>query len=596
MAELESFLLFVVLPSAALLSAIGLSLYEVHTIGERKLLVIVIILGLMLQHQLLEWAAFWGTGQVVEGGLGEVFETGANLIASGSVYYVLRFTREEQRLRRDLEQQKQQYRGLLKGSPVAILLHGPEQIRYANEAATELFDAGSASNLEGQPVSTFLSDSDDTATDGGIDVIGETGTAGGVDAIGGANVVDGIDVDECHVETLAGDERTVLVASAPARYRGEDVTQMVLRDVTAERQYRRELEATQDRLEKTFDNIRDGILLIDIADERIIQSNARAAEMLAYPQEELLELSPYDIHPHESGVFEEFARVVQIEGNTVTDQLSCRRKDGKLLPVEVAATVTEIDDRTCILVALRDVADRKRRERQVSLLHRVLRHNLRNQMTIVRGNAEALAERDAGGAQSRAIQRIIDATDDLISMSRAGKRLDRLVQREKETLRSQQDLVAVVEEVLDEYRREYPGATVEAELPEQAFVRADETVRWAIEHLVDNALRHADSPAPTVRVAIDAADRDEDGWVTVTVSDDGPGIPDQEREVVTGDRERTALEHGSGLGLWIVSQVARTFGGEFDITDDDVGTTATLRLQTLKPATASQSTPLGRAN
>jgi signal transduction histidine kinase len=59
-----------------------------------------------------------------------------------------------------------------------------------------------------------------------------------------------------------------------------------------------------------------------------------------------------------------------------------------------------------------------------------------------------------------------------------------------------------------------------------------------------------------------------EGTVTVTVEDDGPGIPAEEVEVL--DREvETALQHGSGLGLWIVKWVIERSDASiaFDATD-----------------------------
>jgi signal transduction histidine kinase len=54
----------------------------------------------------------------------------------------------------------------------------------------------------------------------------------------------------------------------------------------------------------------------------------------------------------------------------------------------------------------------------------------------------------------------------------------------------------------------------------------------------------------------------------VSVADDGPGIPDHERAVLT-DGEETALEHGSGLGLWLVHWVVERSGGRLSFAEND---------------------------
>ena len=74
-----------------------------------------------------------------------------------------------------------------------------------------------------------------------------------------------------------------------------------------------------------------------------------------------------------------------------------------------------------------------------------------------------------------------------------------------------------------------------------------------------------DEPTVTVQV------RREDGDVVVWVMDDGPSIPPHERAVVTGDREPTQSDHGSGLGLWITRWVVEGYGGTvaFETPADD---------------------------
>ena len=93
-----------------------------------------------------------------------------------------------------------------------------------------------------------------------------------------------------------------------------------------------------------------------------------------------------------------------------------------------------------------------------------------------------------------------------------------------------------------------------------------------VTNLVENALQHAEDPTVTVTATVD------DDAVVLTVSDDGPGIPDHELGVLDRGRE-TDLSHGSGIGLWLIQWAVTSLRGTVAF-DTTAGTTATVRLPT----------------
>jgi signal transduction histidine kinase len=76
--------------------------------------------------------------------------------------------------------------------------------------------------------------------------------------------------------------------------------------------------------------------------------------------------------------------------------------------------------------------------------------------------------------------------------------------------------------------------------------------------------------------------------VELVVADDGPGIPPVEAAVVDA-MEETTVEHGNGLGLWLVNWIVTRYGGSFQLrpagpSDAATGTVATISLPGLDPA------------
>jgi signal transduction histidine kinase len=97
----------------------------------------------------------------------------------------------------------------------------------------------------------------------------------------------------------------------------------------------------------------------------------------------------------------------------------------------------------------------------------------------------------------------------------------------------------------------------------------------ALAELLENAVKHNPGSDPRVEATV----REDGEWIDVSITDDGPGIDELERRVVTAGDE-TALEHGSGLGLWLVNWIVTQYGGSFQIGPraDGNGTAATIRL------------------
>ncbi|WP_135854353.1 response regulator [Halorussus salinus] len=231
-----------------------------------------------------------------------------------------------------------------------------------------------------------------------------------------------------------------------------------------------------------------------------------------------------------------------------------------------------------VAYAIDSVQTRKelvRREQRLQVFNRILRHNLRNDLNVVLGRAQNIGEEFPPAAREASV--IEQKANELIEISEkareVGKTLDGGDRKKKQI-----DVTDCVRRTCEEFRQSYPEATITTCLPESARVYADKTLEAAISEVVENAIEHNDDDQPAVRVAVSATG-DDGEWVEITVLDDGPGIPEDEREVLT-EGEETALHHGSGLGLWLSHWIVSKFGGELAFEDYHTdGGAVTLRLQ-----------------
>ena len=206
----------------------------------------------------------------------------------------------------------------------------------------------------------------------------------------------------------------------------------------------------------------------------------------------------------------------------------------------------------------------------LSINDRVLRHNIRNELSVALGYLDGIedVEDDAEVADRAAIVR--EHLEDLVETSERTRRIASIWRTE--TLQSF-DLVALVEGQVAQLTAEAPGVAVRTELPDSCVVRAHPSLPLAFEEALRNAIEHNDDDVTvTVRVR-----RDGDA-TTLTIADTGRGIPEIERETLR-NAEETPLEHTEGLGLWLIYWTVTRAGGTVDFAGNDPqGTVVRIRL------------------
>lgn len=206
-------------------------------------------------------------------------------------------------------------------------------------------------------------------------------------------------------------------------------------------------------------------------------------------------------------------------------------------------------------ITLRDVTDHRRRE-QLEVVNRFLRHNIGNDISVVQGYAEVIADRADDESIVGNAELVMGAADRIARRSTKARDVQRLLDVTGDRRRFTYDLGSLLPERVERLREEYPDARITVETPDSLSVEAVEDLSIALDELLENAAMHVEDP--TVEVT---ARRVDGETAEVVVADDGPGIPEDEIEVIEKGQE-TDLLHGSGFGLWIVSWVIEASDGE----------------------------------
>jgi signal transduction histidine kinase len=224
------------------------------------------------------------------------------------------------------------------------------------------------------------------------------------------------------------------------------------------------------------------------------------------------------------------------------------------------------------VVSLRDVTERRQREQRIEVLNRLLRHNIRNELNVVRGKVE-LTLIDATDEQTEAnLNDAIESIDGIVERSDKVGRLSRLLdQEETGTI----DLGRELRSEFETGTRHLPEGEVTLDLPEEVLVTGGPSLVAAFNELVTNGLAHNTADSPRVTLALDETASDKRS-VVITVADNGPGIDDQEVETII-DGTETSLKHTSGVGLWLVNWLVQRAGGTLSFENTD-GCTVSVQL------------------
>ncbi len=227
------------------------------------------------------------------------------------------------------------------------------------------------------------------------------------------------------------------------------------------------------------------------------------------------------------------------------------------------------DDIVGLQVMVQDATQRRQREGLISVINRVLRHNVRNKMTVIGGRAEILAAKLDGEHKQNA-DAIVQAASQLLSLTESARHIE--ANRELSPALETIDLAPVVADSVDQLETRYPNATVTAEIPETALARTLPRIETALWELLENAAEHT-GPEPTVTVSVSRTDEQ----IHIAISDDGPGFPEDERQVLADGKEEP-LVHGQGLGLYLTYWIVTTLDGDITVPKSQSGTIVTVRL------------------
>lgn len=266
-------------------------------------------------------------------------------------------------------------------------------------------------------------------------------------------------------------------------------------------------------------------------------------------------------------------------GDVWEAELINRRKSGERYRVkQKIVPVTNDHDEIAYFVAIEeDITDTQFIEEVLSVMDRVLRHNVRNSVTAIDGYADLLEGELDETEHRAAVQTIREHAQKLEQISSETRTIRELFRRRT----SQHSLsVGAIEGFMQTRREQHPAAeiTLQMNVDPEVEIQNGSLLQLAIDEALENAIVHNGQDHPRVTVGVDQ--KTSASEVRIEIADNGSGIPDDQWNVITAGEE-TALAHSSGIGLWLIYWTVTALGGTLERTDNEpTGTVLTFHVPT----------------
>jgi PAS domain S-box-containing protein len=348
-------------------------------------------------------------------------------------------------------------------------------------------------------------------------------------------------------------------------------------DITGQKRRERELQRLKERFELAVEGANLGLWDWDMTSDEV-EFNEQWARMLGYSPDEIdsrIEAWERRVHPDDLDRVED-ALDDHMAGETDLYETEHRMEtaDGRWKWIRDIGKIVERDEDGEPLRAVGihlDVGERKEYERalerqrdNLEVLNQVVRHDVRNALQLVLAHADILEEYVGDDGEAH-LRRILEAGREAVDIIRTAGDVTKVLLR-SEAERTAIDVRPILEEQVDDARTSHERAIVSIEetIP-NVEVLADDMLESVFRNLLNNAIVHNDKELPTITVSATAADE----AVRICVTDNGPGIPDDQKERIFDEGEKGLDSQGTGLGLYLVRTLVDRYGGRVWVEDNE---------------------------
>ena len=344
----------------------------------------------------------------------------------------------------------------------------------------------------------------------------------------------------------------VSISAAPVTFENNLLGYVgIYKDITELKRAQEESEESRKHFQMLFDLMADPVAVVD-GRGKILEVTQKVEEITGFKKEELVGKNLLKVK-----MFGAKTKAVMIKGlakrmmgmNVQPYEVEVLKKDGGKLMFEINAAKIDYKGKPADLVVFRDVLERKNLEEKLRVVGSLTRHDVRNKLSAVTGNAYLLRRKLAGNAE---------ALEQLADMENAVRNVEAIFEfaRTYEKLGVEQLVNTNVGKAVDEAASlftDLKGIKIVNECHDLT-VLADSLLRQLFYNLIDNTLKYGEKTGQ-IRIYSKTSSADK---LELVYEDDGVGIPNDMRSSLF--KEGFTLGKGTGYGLFMIKRICEVYG------------------------------------
>ena len=397
------------------------------------------------------------------------------------------------------------------------------------------------------------------------------------------------------VKGLRKDGRTfpLDLAVSEISFKNKRMFSGIVRDISERVEAEKAIQASASRLQTVLNNVVDGIVTIDT--KGTVQSFNPAAEgIFGYTADEVLGnnikmLIPPPYQAEHDGYLESYQKTGKAHIIGIGREVEGMRKDGTIFPVDLAVSEMQIDGESMYSGIVRDITERKQMEKMKNEFISTVSHELRTPLTSIRGSLGLVMAETMGKLPgpvkgmltitANNTERLLLLINDILDIQKIESGMMAFRFHSLELKPFLEQAIQINQSYADQYG---VGFILKSDQENIRVYGDEDRLMQVMSNLMSNAAKFSPK-GDTIELNIAR----HDGAIRISVSDHGPGIPEDFRDKLFEkftqyDSTDTRQKGGTGLGLNITRLIVEKHGGLIDfVSQPQVGTTFFIELPEL---------------